>query len=166
MISCKEYLNGRINIMGENGHQFQFADKIPVKEITSYNSALRGTWNETPLSILFFSKENITLLQNSIKKGVYELSKQQYVIGDQNSDELKIIMRSIYLQESRNLPNDITSQIKGLNEKVITYSVKQIYEAAISYIKYKRDVSYAPSIIQHPINSSHKGNTLELKSFI
>tara|TARA_Y100001980_G_C14303192_1_gene129949 strand:- start:53 stop:550 length:498 start_codon:yes stop_codon:yes gene_type:complete len=165
MISCND-LNGRINILGENGHQFQFADKIPVKEFTSYNSALRGNWSETPLSLLFFSKENINLLQNSIKKGVYELSKQQYVIGDQNSDELKIIMRSIFLQESINLPNDITNQIRGLNEKVIHYCVKQVYEAAVGYIKYKRDVSNPPSIIQHPINSSYKGNTLEFKSFV
>ena len=120
-------LNGRINILGENGHQFNFADKIPLKECTSYNSALRGNWTDTPLSILFFSKENIGLLQNAIKRGVYELSKQQYIIGDQNCDELKIIMRSIYFQESRNLPSDITNQIKGLNQKVIEYSVKQIF---------------------------------------
>ncbi len=159
-------LNGRINILGENGHQFEFADKIPLKECTSYNSALRGNWTETPLSILFFSKENIALLQNAIKRGVYEKSKQQYVIGDQNCDELKIIMRSIYFQESRNLPNDITNQIKGLNQKVIEYSVKQIYEAAIGYIKYKRDVSCAPSIPQHPVNSSNKGKTLELAPFV
>ena len=159
-------LNGRINILGENGHQFEFADKIPLKESSSYNSALRGTWTETPLSILFFSKENIDLLQNAIKRGVYEMSKQQYIIGDQNCDELKIIMRSIYFQESRNLPNDITNQIKGLNQKVIEYSVKQIYEAAIGYIKYKRDVSCAPSIPQHPVNSSNKGKTLELAPFV
>ena len=112
------------------------------------------------------SKENINLLQNSIKKGVYELSKQQYLIGNQNTDELKIIMRSIFLQESINLPNDITNQIRGLNEEVVKYCVKQIYESAIAYIKYKKDVSNQPSLIQHPINSSYKGNTLELKPFV
>ena len=106
------------------------------------------------------------LLQNSIKKGVYELSKQQYLIGNQNTDELKIIMRSIFLQESINLPNDITNQIRGLNEEVVKYCVKQIYESAIAYIKYKKDVSNQPSLIQHPINSSYKGNTLELKPFV
>lgn len=165
MISSND-LNGRINILGENSHQFEFADKIPLKETTCYNTALRGSWTDTPLSTLFFSKENIELLQNSIKRGVYELSKQQYVIGNQNCDELKIIMRSIYFQESRNLPNDITSQIKGLNTKVVNYSVRQIYDAAIAYIKYKRDVSNAPTIPQHPVNSSNKGKTLELAPFV
>ena len=165
MISSND-LNGRINILGENGHQFDFSDKIPLRETTSYNSALRGSWTDTPLSILFFSKENIDLLQIAIKRGVYEMSKQQYIIGNQDYDELKIIMRSIYFQESRNLPNDITNQIRGLNQKVIEYSVKQIYEAAIGYIKYKRDVSNGPTIPQHPVNSSNKGNTLELGPFV
>ena len=165
MISSND-LNGRINILGENGNQFEFSDKIPLRESTSYNSALRGTWSETPLSILFFSKENIDLLQNSIKRGVYEMSKQQYIIANQDYDELKIIMRSIYFQESRNLPLDITNQIKGLNQKVIEYSVKQIYQAAIGYIKYKRDVSSGPSIPQNPINASNKGKTLELAPFV
>lgn len=159
-------LNGRINILGENGNPFQFADIIPLKESSNYNSALRGTWSETPLSILFFSEENINLLQNAIKRGVFEMSKKQYVIGNQNSDELKIIMRSIFFQESRNLPNDITNQIKGLNKKVIDYSVKQIYEAAIGYIKYKRDVSCGPNIIEHPLNSSSKGEPLEFGPLI
>ena len=165
MISSND-LNGRVNILGNNNEQFQFADKIPLKECSSYNSALRGTWTETPLSILFFSKENIELLQKSIKKGVYELSKQKFVISNQDCDELKIIMRSIYFQESKNLPYDITNQIRKLNEYVIKYSVKQVYEAAIGYIKYKRDVSNGPSIINHPINASNKGKILELQPFV
>ena len=59
MISSND-LNGRINILGENSHQFEFADKIPLKETTCYNTALRGSWTDTPLSTLFFSKENIS----------------------------------------------------------------------------------------------------------
>lgn len=157
--------NGRVDILGPIGPQFEFSDKIPLKECTFYSSALRGSWEETPLSFLFFSEENIKLLQNSIKEGVYKLSNQQFVIATQSCDELKIIMRSIYLQNSHNLPYDLKIQIKNLNEMVLKYAIKQVYNAAVGYIKYKYDVSNPPSIMEHAINSSSRNYTLELNPF-
>jgi hypothetical protein len=47
--------NGRINILGPIGPQFQFADKIPVKECVSYRESLAGQWNDSYLSLAFFS---------------------------------------------------------------------------------------------------------------
>ena len=156
--------NGRINILNSNGQAFNFADKIPIKEICNYNNALRGTWVDTPLSILFFSKENIELLQKNIIVGVYKKSNKQIVIDKQSCDELKIIMRSIYLQNSHNLSYDITQQIKELNCIVLTYAINQIYKSAIAYLKYKIDVSNAPEIMQNPISSNTK-EVLEFKGF-
>ena len=164
-INIKDSLNGRIDILGPIGPQFEFSDKIPIKECSFYTSALRGTWEETPLSFLFFSEDNIKSLQNSIKEGVYNLSNQQFVIANQSCDELKIIMRSIYLQNSHNLPYDLKTQIKKLNELVLKYAVKQVYNAAVGYIKYKYDVSNPPTIIEHGINSSSRNYTLEFKPF-
>lgn len=158
--------NGRVDILGPIGPQFGFADKIPVKECTSYHDALTGTWVDTPLSVLFFSKENIAILQNAIKRGVYDRSNQQFMIGEQSCDELKIIMRSIYLQNSENLTFNITEQIAALNSLVLEYAIKQIYSAAVSYLKYRRDVSCMYTVPNHPINASNKGNTLELKPFV
>ena len=166
MINSKSINNGRIDIMGPIGPQFSFADKIPLKECASYNTALRGTWTDTPLSILFFSKENMELLQTSIKRGVYEKSNQQFLIGNQSCDELKIIMRSTFLQHSHNLSHDLKEQIKELNCLVLDYSIKQVYNSAVSYLKYKQAVSSAPIIPQHPVNSSSKGNSLEFKGFV
>lgn len=158
--------NGRVDILGPIGTQLNFADKIPIKETTSFHNALTGTWNDTPLSVLFFSKENIRILQNGIKKGVYDMSNKQYKIGDQNSDELKIIMRSIFLQNAKNLPYDITEQIRTLNNKVIEYAIHQVYSEIISYLKYKRDASTIYTIPNLPTNSSTKGNSLELNPFV
>ena len=158
--------NGRVDILGPIGPQFGFADKIPVRECTTYHDALIGTWTDTPLSVLFFSKENIQIIQNAIKKGVYDRSNKQFVIGEQNCDELKIIMRSIYLQNSENLPLNLTEQIAELNSLVLEYSIKQIYNSAVSYLKYRHDASNMYTVQNHPINSSSKGNTLELKPFV
>ena len=88
--------NGRINIMGPNtGDLFQLYDKVPINdEFTDHKDALVGNWENTVLSKAFFSKENIMIIQNGIKAGVYEESKGRYVIGNQSEDVLKIIMRS------------------------------------------------------------------------
>lgn len=158
--------NGRVDILGPIGPQFNFADKIPIRECVSYHDALTGTWVDTPLSVLFFSQENIQILQNAIKKGVYDRSNKQFVIGEQNCDELKIIMRSTYLQNCENLPYNITEQISALNSIVLEYAIKQIYTEAVSYLKYKHDASTMYTVPNHPMNSSSKGNTLELKPFV
>ena len=158
--------NGRVDILGPIGPQFNFSDKIPLKHCVSYRDALTGGWTDTVLSLLFFSKENIQIIQNALKRGVYERSNKQFIIGPQNCDELKIIMRSIYLQHAKNLPHDIKHQISTLNELVINYAIKQIYNEAVSYIKYKHDASTMQIPINLAVNTSSKGNTLELRPFV
>ena len=158
--------NGRVDILGPIGTPLNFADKIPINNCESFRDALCGTWIDNPLSLVYFSKQNIEILQNAIKKGVYDKSNQQYIIGQQNCDELKIIMRSIYLQNSNNLPYNITNQVNKLNNLVLEYCIKQIYNEAVSYMKYKRDASTMYVVPNLPTNTSNKNNTLELKHFI
>ena len=83
--------NGRVDILGPIGPQFHFSDKIPINECVSFRDALTGSWDETQLSCAFFSMENINILQNAIKRGVYDKSNKQFVIGQQDCDELNII---------------------------------------------------------------------------
>ena len=61
------------------------------------------------LSETFFNAGNIRIIQNGLKAGVYKLSNGRFLIGDQEEDTLKIIMRSVFLQNATNLPNKITS---------------------------------------------------------
>ena len=88
-----------------------------------------------------FSVENIDSLQQQLIKGVYEESRTRFQIGKQDEDTLKIIMRSIFLQNSRNLPGNIQMQINELNKHVLDYAIPQIIGEAEAYIKYKNDVS-------------------------
>ena len=158
--------NGRVNIIGPNtGNIFSLYDRIPVQQkSTEYRNALAGTWNNNILSTTFFSSENIRILQNAIKKGVYTASNGNFVIGDQDEDTLKIIMRSIFLQNSRNNDNNIKQQIINLNDKVIKYAVPQIYGEAEGYVRYKHDVSTLATPIERPLSTYHN-NELELKKF-
>jgi hypothetical protein len=74
-------------------------------------------------------------------------------------------MRSIFLEHSNNLPCDIKYQIIELNKLVTTFAVEQVYKAAVSYMKYKYDVSNLAVPISRPVNTSPTTNTLELQPF-
>ena len=62
--------NGRENIINYNPYdKFKLYDQIKVKnKSTDYRNALQGSWCNCPLSKKFFSKENIELIQNILKK--------------------------------------------------------------------------------------------------
>lgn len=155
--------NGRINIMDPNMNQFSLFDKIPVDKATSFHEAMTGNFQDSTLSLAYFSKDNIQIVQNAIRAGVYEVSKHQYVIDNQNGDNLKIIMRSVFLQSSTNLANQITQQIQALNDLVVEYCVKQIYSEAQAYVNYKRDASTMYTPIDRPTQPDFNNKTLELK---
>jgi len=156
--------NGRVNINGPNMNQFQLYDKIPTNtECTTFHDAMIGNFTESNLSRAYFSAANIQIIQNGIRAGVYRISNNQYIIDNQNCDTLKVIMRSIFLQSSVNLPDNIPQQIKSLNDLVIEYCVKHIYSEARSYIIYKHDVSTMYTPIDRPVQVDVDDKTLELK---
>ena len=156
--------NGRVQILGSQAkNQFDLYDKIPVSDCSSFRSAMIGNWNDNDLSNAFFSQNNIQQIQHGIQQGVYTKSKGLYVVGNQDCDTLKIIMRSIFLQNSANLPNKIAEQVGALNRLVLDYCVPQVYGEAQGYMKYKQDISTLAVPIQRPAAASYKTKTLELK---
>jgi len=158
--------NGRVPIKIPSSNElFKLYDKIPIDECVSLRSATQGLWSETQLSKLFFSSENIQILQNGIRAQLYFLSNQQYLIGPQDCDTLKIIMRSIFLQYSSNKPTAITQQISDLNKMVINYCVQQLYSEVQGYVKYIDDVSTLVVPLAHPIQATNNDKLLEFKSW-
>ncbi len=158
--------NGRINIKSPNTSAlFEMYDKIPANQCTTFRNAVGGLWNETPLSNAFFSVENIQIIQNGIRAGVYKMSNNQYIIGPQDCDSLKIVMRSVFLQHAVNSPVNITQQIQQLNKMVLDYCTQQVYGEAQGYMKYMDDVSTLVVPIAHPVQSSTNDKTLELKKW-
>jgi hypothetical protein len=129
---------------------FQMKDKIP-NESRTYHDALHGNMYDTVLSSAYFSGENQDILQNAIRKGVYDKSNGKHIVSRQDPDGLKAIMRSIFLQHSPNNPNDITEQIKMLNELVINYAVPRVYSNVESYLHYRNDSENIHEPIARPI---------------
>jgi hypothetical protein len=153
--------NGRINF--EGGTPFFLQDKIVKDSRTTYDN-LKNSQQPTVVSTLFFSMKNVKILQNGIRAGVYKLSDEKYVIDNQSSDSLNVIMRAVYLQNSLNLPDNVTKQIEDLNRIVIQYCVPRIYSEVKGYIKYKEDASTLPVPMDKPM-SVYVDKSVELKRF-
>lgn len=159
--------NGRVNIIQPpNTNQlFQMYDRIPAKQCTTYRNATAGVFEPTPLIDQFFSKENIETIQSGIIRGVYERSNGRYQIGAQDCNSLKIIMRSVYLQNSVNISTQIPEQIAALNKMVLDYSINQVYGEVQGYMKYLYDASTLYTPMEHPVLSYTNDKQLEWKGW-
>jgi hypothetical protein len=153
--------NGRIDIINRTqspdiSNLFAMYDKIPANQCTTFREPTIGQWDETALSTAFFSKENIQIIQNGIRAGVYNKSNGQYIIGPQDCDPLKIIMRSVFLQNAANQPDNITGQIQQLNQMVLDYCIFHVYSEAQGYMKYLYDASTLAVPLSTPIMEKQK----------
>jgi hypothetical protein len=158
--------NGRVDIKSPNTCTlFQMYDKIPANQCATFRNPTEGLWTDSQLSDVFFSRQNIQILQNGIRAGVYDRSNGQYVIGPQDCESLKIVMRSVFLQHSANQPHNISQQINELNKIVLNYCIQQVYSEAQGYMKYLDDVSTLAVPIAHPVMSSNNDRQLELKKW-
>jgi len=156
--------NGRVDIKTPNTSAlFELYDKIPANQCATFRNATEGLWTSNALSSAFFSHQNIQILQSSIRSGVYKRSNGQYLIGPQDCDTLKVIMRSIFLQYAANKPNAISEQVRQLNNMVLDYCIQQVYSEAQGYMQYINDVSTLVVPIAHPVMTSKNDRQLELK---
>jgi hypothetical protein len=156
--------NGRVNIMGPNlTTKFSMMDKIPINTNTNYQNVLTGNFERSRLSDSFFSQQNIQIIQNSLRKGVHDKSGGTILIDNQPQDSIVSIMRSMYLQHSKNLETNIPGQIQELNNYVLNYAINNVYSEAVAYIKYRRDASTMHIPMSAPIYSNKTNKTLEQK---
>lgn len=122
----------------------------------------------TPVMRAFFSKANIDHLQEEMIRQVYEKSCGNFKISRQSDDELLIIMRSIYLQYSKNLPFDIQGQVNELNKQVLLYAVPNILTRAQGYIGYMKEQSTPNKFLSNPnfVNNPRSGISGDFSSLI
>tara|TARA_B100000513_G_C11897952_1_gene184527 strand:- start:1275 stop:1820 length:546 start_codon:yes stop_codon:yes gene_type:complete len=167
IINSKQY-NGRVNISEPSPDaQFKMQERIAIKnKSTEYRNPVKNIFEDNILSKLYFSQENIQILQNGLRAGVYKMSNNEFMIGPQNIDNLKIIMRSIYLQYAEHYPNNITDQICRLNDLVLGYAVPAVYKEAIGYKNYVRDQSTIAMPMELPKQNDRDYKQNEFKQFM
>lgn len=156
-------LNGRVNLFDSQSKTAKIYNNHPGLYNENNLNTINRVYTGTGVSETFFSKENIDIIQEGIINTVYNRSNGSYEIGKQSDQELNIIMRSIYLQEGKNLNYDIMTQVRELNTKVIKWCVDEVIKNIKQYIEYKRSVSTLPMPMEHSLLLSQKGTkTLEL----
>lgn len=149
MFAPVNFKNGRVNIIDQPNPNalFNLYDKTKTTK-SSFRDALKGTKEENELSNAFFSKQNIQIVQNGLRAGVYKMSNNQYIIGEQSYDNIKIIMQDAYFEHAKNDLTSIAKQIETINQEIFNKYVPKLHGEVIGYLKYKEDTS----TIKAPIN--------------
>jgi hypothetical protein len=155
--------NGRVNLSTPTGTsnsvvKLQGFQHPTQTEVNFSGDMLRGNWEHTALSDAYFSRTNAQRIQKEITNEVYRRSgPKQFKIDDQDVDELKMIMRGLYLQYAKNNPFNIEGQINELNKLVIEWSVPRIMSEIEQYQYYLNDISHLPIPLEKPLNMSSAG---------
>jgi len=153
--------NGRVsldtstkNISSENKYNLYSKQDAEQHVTTSHLNTIQS---DSILSQTFFSTANQTIIQNAIRYNVWK--RTQKVIGEQDSLQLQIIMRSIFLQHARHSNEiPIRTQIEELNRWSLEYCLPKIVSNVKQFLYYTSDISQLPIPINHAVNVSQKGS--------
>jgi hypothetical protein len=110
------------------------------------------------LTKLYFSNDNIELLQEEIIKYVYYHTEIK--IGKQSYEDLQIIMMANYNLNKNKLTGhkNILDQVKYLNRNVILESAKIIINNLEQYKVYRSNINQSLNILPHPEHVSSAGS--------
>ena len=145
---------------------------IDDKKVSGSNTRFlfKNLYGETPLTFLFFSDKNIQNIQNILRYNVYKQMK--YTIDNQSTNELMIIMRSLFLEysahpklldesmsddEKRKLLEKYTIEVARLNKIVVDSTLPKVISQIQQYVDYLRDSSKQPYYMDKPKNESVQG---------
>jgi hypothetical protein len=146
---------------------FNYIDENNKISSNFKNTAIESIHTTTTLNAVFFSPQNMKIIQNAIRFEVWRRSSNKHMIGEQDPTELGIIMRAIYLQYGKNLPNQIREQIEELNNMVIETIVPKVLVQVDQYITYLRDISEPYRIMDTPQSTNIAGRkTFNMARFI
>jgi hypothetical protein len=126
-------------------------EQEPLFENSTEIIAIKGNYETTELSTIYFSKNNIDSIQKSIRYYVHQ--KTNTVIDAQSENEIYIIMRSILFQhgdQSIRGVDNILYEIQKLNKLTIQFSVDTIVSEVKMYEKYIHDLQNLQVPIDNP----------------
>lgn len=114
---------------------------------------------------IFFSDENINLINKQLILYVWNKSNKLYKINFQDKDKILIVMRYIYLEYSKNLPYNIKEQINELNCLTVSEIGPIVITNFEQKLGYLRDIEQRQIPLPLP-QSTNKMKTLPTVKFI
>ena len=112
------------------------------------------------LTDVFFSFENIEMINKQLILKVYKKSGNRYKIPFQKRDDLIVVMRFIYDKDARHLPFKIKEQIRQLNCSVIKEILPNIFTQIEQNITYLENLGKPINPLPLPINVNKLNKTL------
>lgn len=162
--------NGRvqIDIDDKNMYKMYNLHEDPINNNNFFTEeSIKGIQEKNKTNIIFFSQKNIDALQEGIRYKVYVQSNKKFIIDKQSEDELKIIMRSVYLQHAYFDDENYLKEIKYLNGIILDFCVPRILREINQYMLYTNDIKNLPKPMEYGKFSTNKGTkVLELKNFM
>lgn len=158
--------NGRVNLSmrtsaapgtGTGDYNVAFGYRTTVGS-SEAEDAIRGNVVATPLNTAYFSPANVQIVQNKLRRDVYDRSGGEFLIDEQSVDELLIVMRAMYLQYGQNRPDNIPEQIATLNQIVADWCVPKILAECSMHQTYLRDIQNLPVPMEHPMLLTRAGS--------
>jgi len=117
---------------------------------------------ETPLNSLFFSQENVNVIQKTLRhkfKGESGLS-----IDRQDDRDLFALMRAVFIMYEQNPYGDAVEQVKNINEVVVNKALEQIRTNVSQFMTYVRDMDQPIMPLATPENTSVYGTRISPES--
>jgi len=109
---------------------------------------------ETNLEDIFFSDENIELINKQIILSLWKKTNKQYKIGFQDKNKLIIVMRYVFIENAKHLPYNIRGQIRELNCNVVGEIMPFLITNFEQKLGYLRDIERRGDLPPLPVSST------------
>jgi hypothetical protein len=118
------------------------------------------------LENIFFSNDNMDLINKQLIMAVYNKSNKQFKINYQSSDKLLIVMRYVFIEYARHLPYDIMKQVKDLNCRVVSEILPNIITNITQNINYLKEINQPRQLLELPKNVNKVKNLKSITSVL
>lgn len=151
--------NGTIDYTKDNVASYD--EKYEIYNNKDYDRARAATqsfFEINDITRIFFSNKNMQRIQKKIRDEVCRITKGQYVLEcDQDESDLTIIMRGVYFDKGKNLPDNPIRQVKILNQQTVDYLVPDLISNIKQYFGYIRDINQPLQPFPWPQNVNNSG---------
>jgi hypothetical protein len=109
------------------------------------------------LATLYFSQRNVDRIQCMLKGTISNRTGGKVLIVDQDADDLRVAMQSIFDESAQNLKENVAKQVIDLNNSLVDKYAAIIITNIKQEMGYKRDIAQRPAPMDNPTNVSTKG---------
>jgi hypothetical protein len=128
-------------------------------DFKKYSNKFKQNKNtENKLHMIFFSEENMEIIQKQLILHVFEKTNKQILVPRQDPLSLKMVMKYFYNEAAQFLDYNYTEQISKLNDLVTHHIGKGMMTMAKQHVDYIEEISNPRKLIPLPKNVNKTRN--------